>query len=358
SHTPTTIIEIFVPRDVYRRKYVVEVYPLPPDAVPCILINREVQESINRHNDAKVLPPVPAAAQAVIGTKGIDSHDVEVLPRGPTATVIDSHDAEVLLPPPAAAVIETKSIASHEAEVLPRAPAAPGIKTQSVRSNSQGTLGNSPPAAVVPTPVKAEPTVSPQPPPLCSNCKLYGHRLSECIKADQDGTMHGCPYCEVTTHEVDSCTKEHQVRAAWRILGQGRARKLKSTNRRLWYRLALTSRIQGRVPNLPEGSFPWSRKFSAQWTKNNPDAWKTFDYTKGLNHDLPVDPTTSTWDIIKENKDVKEAIEKREARLAQEQENTKKRQSENSGRVGSIKRSRYWRLQQEEQAGTYVGGFD
>ncbi|KAK3994502.1 hypothetical protein QBC44DRAFT_306355 [Cladorrhinum sp. PSN332] len=91
------------------------------------------------------------------------------------------------------------------------------------------------------------------------------------------------------------------------LIGPGRARKpaFKSAKRWLWWKIGL--RAQCDWPPLPEGSYPWSPKFAAEWTKANLDAWKTFDYRKG-NAELPVDPETRTWDIIKNSGVVKETM--------------------------------------------------
>jgi len=60
----------------------------------------------------------------------------------------------------------------------------------------------------------------------CVNCGLLGHRLRHCCKAAPDGFLHGCPRCDLMTHDFDSCnhpnknTKEQLLFSGWHRQGR------------------------------------------------------------------------------------------------------------------------------------------
>ncbi|RSL60646.1 hypothetical protein CEP54_006632 [Fusarium duplospermum] len=132
---------------------------------------------------------------------------------------------------------------------------------------------------------------------ICANCERPGHKISECMIPRRDGYVHGCVFCNTTSHGTTQCANyswdfDSQVDVL--VLQRGNMPPLKDAP---WRRLTREYMESSLIPF--EEVFPWTRKFGKRVLKN-PDLLE--EAIKGIEIPgyRPVDPKTATWATIED----------------------------------------------------------
>ncbi|RSL53437.1 hypothetical protein CEP51_014895 [Fusarium floridanum] len=143
----------------------------------------------------------------------------------------------------------------------------------------------------------------PAPEVKCGGCESKTHKLVECLMAEPNGLMKGCPMCNTTKHDVDACYKLKDIKTRFRYLVMRRGNMPAFASKKMPFHWAsvyrqfqadeeLKRRRPRSVPRLP-----WTPKF----TREQGDA-KLKEYQRKLDQEgfpaarLPADPATRDWE--------------------------------------------------------------
>ncbi|KAK4464284.1 hypothetical protein QBC42DRAFT_284669 [Cladorrhinum samala] len=281
-----TIVDIYLPIDVYQGNHTIRVHPLG-DGSPASIVVRDQRAE----RPLEILPPVHSSVASSTtpyerpfgGTPAPAPRDRSAL-RNSSVIGTEPEDREP------SAISISRSDESGESKIH-------------VKIEEEANTAQPPPAAMDGNK------------PTCANCRRVGHKLSQCIKSGRRGYVRGCPVCEVSSHTIELCPRNPTEDELWPLIGPGRARKppigggiFINGTLRTWSAMAVD-----REP-LPPGSYPWSHGFAKKWAKAKPDMWKTFDYSMD-NASLPVNRATyGIWNVRKMEDQWKARVDRIEQR--------------------------------------------
>lgn len=134
--------------------------------------------------------------------------------------------------------------------------------------------------------------------PVCAHCLKVGHEVQDCIDADANGTVTGCPYCNLPHSWEDCPRRDGSLAMDYEMLVVCRANKPPLRNERLdWFRIWVDA---GRVAGYLPWTIPFPRRMAQRQDlpEQYPD-WdaNTYQYQSvGLPRlqapNLPRDPAT------------------------------------------------------------------
>ncbi|KAM3502528.1 hypothetical protein MY10362_004793 [Beauveria mimosiformis] len=138
---------------------------------------------------------------------------------------------------------------------------------------------------------------------ICGNCGKDGHLLAQCVHPSQDGFVHGCSTCNKNDHEsLDMCPfrPTNAIKMFTRAVLE-RQNRPPLAQYRDW--ISLAEAVPARW--LPQ-AFPWMPGFLSTLADlpSGSQPWDNFDYTRNDASRLPVDPSTGSWAVIQEHKEM------------------------------------------------------
>lgn len=141
----------------------------------------------------------------------------------------------------------------------------------------------------------------------CGHCGKKGHELADCVHPGEDGYIHGCPFCNILTHDNGAtwCPKFRDPIKAdllyWAIERRANRPPLAhfSTWASDWRQWAnATKDFRQHSPQ----QFPWRPQFSEILVKEQGKApWRDFDYTARNANNLLADPATRNLQAVLAN---------------------------------------------------------
>ncbi|KAM3434909.1 hypothetical protein NHJ13734_005811 [Beauveria thailandica] len=138
---------------------------------------------------------------------------------------------------------------------------------------------------------------------ICGNCGKDGHVLAQCVHPSEDGFVHGCSTCNKNDHEsLDMCPfrPTNAIKLFTRAVLE-RQNRPPLAQYKDWIPLA-EAVPAGRLPQ----AFPWMPGFLSTLADLPAGSrpWDNFDYTRNDASSLPVDPTTASWAVIQQHKEM------------------------------------------------------
>ncbi|KAM3438304.1 hypothetical protein MY4824_003326 [Beauveria thailandica] len=138
---------------------------------------------------------------------------------------------------------------------------------------------------------------------ICGNCGKDGHVLAQCVHPSEDGFVHGCSTCNKNDHEsLDMCPfrPTNAIKLFTRAVLE-RQNRPPLAQYKDWIPLA-EAVPAGRLPQ----AFPWMPGFLSTLLDLPAGSrpWDNFDYTRNDASSLPVDPSTASWAVIQQHKEM------------------------------------------------------
>ncbi|GJN79865.1 hypothetical protein PLIIFM63780_003387 [Purpureocillium lilacinum] len=131
----------------------------------------------------------------------------------------------------------------------------------------------------------------------CGSCGQYTHELESCVRPEKDGTLHGCPMCNCSGHNVEECSQwaKMSLEEKFTVLvdNRGRMVPLYTAKEELWYQiLERRCRRKGESLGMPE-CFPYTREFGKGFCEDEEELRCWEDFYEMYDHSiLPVDNKT------------------------------------------------------------------
>ncbi|KAF5703868.1 hypothetical protein FMUND_12810 [Fusarium mundagurra] len=146
--------------------------------------------------------------------------------------------------------------------------------------------------------------------PFCVGCKSYRHCLDTCLKADADGYMKGCPFCNTLDHDASDCGPIESDEEIFIQFVKKRACMPSFLNFDKWFSLAFDYHYDSLTV---QDRFPWTAEFINSFADEIDDLQYDLD-TLGLEGEfrLPEDPKLAGWRAVQVYND-RRATEKRKA---------------------------------------------
>ncbi|KAH7178785.1 hypothetical protein DER46DRAFT_656038 [Fusarium sp. MPI-SDFR-AT-0072] len=128
----------------------------------------------------------------------------------------------------------------------------------------------------------------------CVGCGSDKHRLSDCLKAGDDGLMKGCPRCNTASHNASNCrcVKTDKDRFVWFVKKRCNMPSFLDFN--TWYRLA-----SAKGGLTAQDRFPWTAEFT-KFIADDIEQFQNDLDTLGLEGELkvPEDPGLLGWRAV------------------------------------------------------------
>ncbi|KAJ4166138.1 hypothetical protein NW765_007365 [Fusarium oxysporum] len=128
----------------------------------------------------------------------------------------------------------------------------------------------------------------------CVGCGSDKHRLSDCLKAGDDGLMKGCPHCNTISNNASNCraVKTDSDRFVWFV--QKRSNMPSFLDFNTWHRLASA---EGGL--TAQDRFPWTAEF-AKFIADHIEQFQNDLDTLSLGGEfvLPEDPRLLGWRAV------------------------------------------------------------
>ncbi|OAQ76558.1 hypothetical protein VFPBJ_08918 [Purpureocillium lilacinum] len=138
----------------------------------------------------------------------------------------------------------------------------------------------------------------------CGSCGKLTHELDSCVRPGRDGTLHGCPMCNSSAHNVEQCVKwpRMTIGQKYQVLvhNRGRMVPLYTEQEELWYHVFIQqSESMGAEMRTPQ-YFPYTREFGKGYFGDEEEIsyWETF-YDCYDHAILPVDNKTRDEQMVK-----------------------------------------------------------
>ncbi|KAK0387510.1 hypothetical protein NLU13_3756 [Sarocladium strictum] len=122
----------------------------------------------------------------------------------------------------------------------------------------------------------------------CGHCGQDGHVLAICAWPREDGYVHGCPHCNVTSHSLTDCPAQ----------GLRNSRHNLKQQVKLYYGIDCR---QNRPPlaSLPDWDakgYPWTPSKAGEFFRSQFAPWQNLDYNQQKT--MPVDPATKDFHTV------------------------------------------------------------
>ncbi|KAG5802238.1 hypothetical protein H9Q74_013104 [Fusarium xylarioides] len=139
---------------------------------------------------------------------------------------------------------------------------------------------------------------------FCVGCKSYQHYLDTCLKAEADGYMKGCPFCNTLDHDASDCGPIESDEEIFIQFVKKRACMPSFLNFDKWFSLAFDYHYDSLTVH---DRFSWT----AEFTKSFADEIEGLQYaldTLGLEGEfrLPEDPKLAGWRAVQVYNDRRE----------------------------------------------------
>ncbi|KAL3958322.1 hypothetical protein ACCO45_006484 [Purpureocillium lilacinum] len=131
----------------------------------------------------------------------------------------------------------------------------------------------------------------------CGSCGQLTHKLDSCVRPGRDGTLHGCPMCNSSAHNVEQCVKwpRMTIGQKYRVLvhNRGRMVPLYTEQEELWYHIFIQrSESMGAEMGTPR-YFPYTREFGKGYFGDEEELSSWEEFYDCFDHAiLPVDNKT------------------------------------------------------------------
>ncbi|KAM5357460.1 hypothetical protein ACJZ2D_016243 [Fusarium nematophilum] len=134
--------------------------------------------------------------------------------------------------------------------------------------------------------------------PLCANCDSMSHTLDYCVRAP-NGSIHGCPICNIATHLLERCPRFGQVtlETVIQYLVWDRGCMPAWETETPWYdylcRFVQTPEFRAVDRQIFDESYlPWTEEFATQMATDERIENLQLEVESGNYENLPPDPST------------------------------------------------------------------
>lgn len=128
----------------------------------------------------------------------------------------------------------------------------------------------------------------------CGGCSSGTHTLEDCIQANEEGRVQGCPVCNTTDHSLDNCARfsMYPEKRKLDVLVGWRGNKPPFATNMSWFEMLQRGISENRV-GVPE-HLPWTPAFAKHQANNLSRLQFELDTHKDEGR-MPKDLTTKDW---------------------------------------------------------------